>query len=114
MDRDAVLEIYDRLIAKHDGLARKGKATAYTAVNGNMFSFVGPDGEMCIRLPKDEIVAFGKDYANDPVIRHNSVMDGYVAVPKDLLHNYATLTVWFAKSVAFANGLKSKPTKKKN
>ena len=114
MDRDAVLIIYDRLIAQHDGLARKGKANAYTAVNGNMFSFVGPDGEMCIRLPKDEIVAFGKDYANDPVIRYNSVMDGYVAVPETLLADEAILADWFAKSVAFANGLKPKATRKKN
>ena len=114
MDRDAVIAIYDRLIAGHDGLARKGKANAYTAVNGNMFSFVGPDGEMCIRLSKDDIAAFGEDHANDPVIRYGSVMQGYVAVPDALLADEAALANWFARSVAFANALKPKPTKKKN
>lgn len=114
MDRDAVLKVYDRLIAQHDGLARKGKANAYTAVNGNMFSFVGPDGELYIRLSKDDIAAYGNDYANDPVIRYNSVMDGYVAVPEALLASEVTLAEWFAKSVGFANSLKPKPTKKKN
>ena len=114
MDRDAVLTVYDRLIAQHNGLARKGKANAYTAVNGNMFSFVGPDGEMCIRLSKDDIDAYGEHYANDPVIRYNSVMDGYVAVPEGLLKDEAVLAEWFAKSVTFANELKPKPTKKKN
>lgn len=114
MDRDTVIAIYDRLIAGHEGLARKGKANAYTAVNGNMFSFVGPDGEMCIRLSKDDIATYGADYPNDPVIRYNSVMNGYVAVPETLLRNEPVLTDWFGKSVAFARTLKPKPTKKKN
>ncbi len=114
MDRDAVIAIYDRLIAQHDGLVRKGKASAYTAMNGNMFSFVGPDGEMCIRLSKEGIAAYGADYPNDPVIRYNSVMNGYVAVPEALLRDEATLADWFAKSVIFAGTLKPKSTKKKN
>jgi hypothetical protein len=114
MDRDAVIAIYDRLIAKHEGLVRKGKANAYTAANGNMFSFVGPDAELCIRLSKDDIAAYGVDYANDPVIRYNSVMQGYVAVPEDLLMAEDTLSTWFAKSVGFANDLRPKLTKKKN
>ena len=114
MDRDTVLAIYDRLIAAHEGFARKGKATAYTAMNGNMFSFVGPDGKMCIRLSKDDIAGYGDDYANDPVIRYNSVMNGYVAVPIALLEDEVTLAGWFGKSVEFAGGLKPKPTKKKN
>lgn len=112
MDRANVIAIYDRLIAQHDGLARKGKTTAYTAVNGNMFSFVGPDGEMCIRLSDEDRAAYGVDHSNDPVIRYNSVMHGYVAVSNALLQAEDSLALWFAKSVAFANGLKPKPTKK--
>ena len=114
MDRAAIIAIYDRLIAGHAGLTRKGKANAYTAMNGNMFSFVGPDGEMCIRLSKDDIAAFGQDYDNAPVIRYNSVMNGYVAVPAELLADEEALARWFAKSVAFAGTLKAKPTKKGN
>ncbi len=114
MDRDTVISIYDRLIAGHPDLTRKGKATAYTAVNGNMFSFVGPDAEMCIRLAKDDIVAFGDHYSNAPVRRHGSVMNGYVAVADALLNDEAALADWFAKSVAFAKTLKPKPTMKKN
>lgn len=114
MDRAAVIAIYDRLISLHPGLTRKGKATAYTAVNGNMFSFVGPDGEMCIRLSKADIAAYGEVYAHAPVIRYNSVMKGYVAVPPALLADGEALAVWFAKSVAFAGTLKAKPSKKSN
>jgi hypothetical protein len=114
MDHDTVIAIYDRLIAGHLDLTRKGKTTAYTAVNGNMFSFVGPDAEMCIRLSKDDIEAFGDHYSNAPVLRHGSVMNGYVAVADALLNDDVALADWFAKSAAFAETLKPKPTKKKN
>ena len=112
MTRDDVIAIYDLLIAQHAGLKRKGKASAYTAVNGNMFSFVGPDGEMCIRLSKPDIATYGTTYSNAPVIRYNSVMNGYVAVPEALLNDLPALQDWFARSVAFAQTLKPKPTKK--
>jgi TfoX/Sxy family transcriptional regulator of competence genes len=112
-DRPEVIAIYDRILAAHPSLVRKGQATAYTALNGNMFSFVGPDGEMCIRLSKDDIEEFGGVYDNAPVIRYNSVMNGYVAVPEALLRDEAQLGQWFARAVNFANGLKPKPTTKK-
>ena len=112
-DRNAVLAVYDRILADHPQLKRKGKASAYTAVNGNMFSFVGPDGEMCIRLSKDDIAAFGVGHDNSPVLRYNSVMNGYVAVSQALLDDEAALSMWFAKSVAFAENLKPKPTTQK-
>jgi TfoX/Sxy family transcriptional regulator of competence genes len=114
MKRAALITIYDRLIARHAGIARKGKATAYTAMNGNMFSFVGPEGELCIRLSKYDKTAFGDQFGDEPVVRYNSVMDGYVTVPDELLTDHDLLAAWFAKSVAFAADLKPKPTKKKN
>ncbi len=113
-ERDAVLVIYDRLIAEFPDLQRKGKANAYTAINGNMFSFVGPDGEMCLRLSKDDIAAFGADHDNSPVIRYNSVMNGYVAIGADLLRDDKELADWFARSADFARTLKPKATRKKS
>ncbi len=113
MTRDDVVAIYDRLLAAHPELRRKGKTTAYTAMNGNMFSFVGPDGEMCLRLSKEDIAAYGADWDAAPVIRYNSVMHGYVAVSEALLAQEDALTDWFARSVGFARTLKPKPTTKK-
>ena len=92
MDHKDVIAIYDRLIAQHDGVERKGKANAYTAVNGNMFSFVGPDAEMCLRLSKENVALFGETHDASNVIRHNAVMRGYVAVSDDLLANEAELS----------------------
>lgn len=114
MERASVIDLYDRLIARHAGLGRKGKATAYTAMNGNMFSFVGPDGQLCIRLSKADKAAFDGQFGAEPVVRYNSVMDGYVAVTDALLSDEELLSEWFAKSVDFAQSLKPKPTKKKN
>lgn len=113
MEREDVIAVYDRLIAAFPDLKRKGKASAYTAMNGNMFSFVGPDAEMCLRLSKDDIVLYGEVHDASPVIRYNSVMNGYVAVSEQLLRDEASLATWFAKSVSFAQTLKPKPTKKK-
>jgi hypothetical protein len=113
MKRDEVIAIYDGLIAGHPDLARKGKATAYTSMNGNMFSFVGPDAELCLRLSSDDIAAFGQVYDASPVVRYNSVMRGYVAVSQALLLNEAELSGWFSRAVAFARTLKPKPTKRK-
>ncbi|MEY1556618.1 hypothetical protein AB3Y40_13380 [Yoonia sp. R2331] len=113
MDRDTVIAIYDRLIAAHPDLVRKGKTSAYTAMNGNMFSFVGPDCEMCLRMSKDDIADYGADWDASPVIRHNAVMNGYVAVSDALLADEVALAAWFSRSVAFAGTLKPKPTKKK-
>ncbi len=79
-----------------------------------MFSFVGPDAEMCIRLSQKDIAAYGDNNPNDPVIRYGSVMNGYVGIPDAPLLDEPQLVEWFAKSVGFDRGLKPKPTKKKN
>ncbi len=40
-------ELYDRLIATHPKIERKGAAMGYTSLNGHMFSCWGPLG--CLR-----------------------------------------------------------------
>ena len=108
-----VIDVYDRLLTAHPDVQRKGKTTAYTSMNGNMFSFVGPDGEMCLRLSSEQIAAYGAEWDASPVLRHNSVMNGYVAVSQSLLDDEASLAQWFAQSVAFAQTLKPKASTKK-
>ena len=113
MDRDALIALYDRLIAPHEGIVRKGKATAYTAVNGNMFSFVDPEGGFCIRLSEADRTDWAKDWPDDPVLQYGSVMRGYVAVPEALLADEGALAGWFSRSVQGARALKPKPTRRK-
>ncbi len=111
--RDRVVEIYQRLVADYDDLRVKGKKTAYTAMNGNMFSFVDAEGLMCIRLGKKDKAAFEAEHGTGDVIQYGAVMRGYVPVPVAMLDDLAALRVVFALSVANARALKPKPTKKK-
>lgn len=111
--RDRVVEIYRALVAQHDGLAVKGAKTAYTAMNGNMFSFVDGDGLLCIRLSNEDKAAFEAAHGTGDVIQHNSVMRGYVPVPEAMLDDMDALQAVFAKSVANARASKPKPTKRK-
>ncbi len=52
--RDRVLKIYTALVDEYDNIQVKGKKTAYTAMNGNMFSFLDAAGLLCIRLSKED------------------------------------------------------------
>lgn len=111
--RDRVVEIYRALVAEHEELAVKGAKLAYTAMNGNMFSFVDGDGLLCIRLSNEDKAAFEAAYGTGDVIQHGSVMRGYVPVPEVMLGDMAALREVFAQCVVNARSLKPKPTKKK-
>jgi hypothetical protein len=51
----AKVEFYDKLIATHPEIERKGANNPYTSVNGNMFTLLNPPkGELAIRLPEAE------------------------------------------------------------
>jgi hypothetical protein len=56
MDRKPVseeqIEAYDRLLATHPDIERKGKNLLYTSVNGHMFTLFSTDAKLGIRLPK--------------------------------------------------------------
>ena len=111
MDRDAKLAIYRTLVAGFDDLAVKGKASAYTAVNGNMFSFLTPDGLLAFRLSKDDIEAYEADFGPSSVIQYGSVMRGYVEIRDDVIEDEALVAELFQKCVAHGRSLKPKPTK---
>lgn len=110
--RQTEIESYRALVAGFDGIEVKGKKTAYTAIYGNMFSFVDSDGGLCLRLSPDEKLAFEKTHGTGPVVQYGAVMKGYVPVPEGVLADDDTLKTLFSKSFAFAKSLKPKPTKR--
>lgn len=110
--RDQVIEIFKDLVSEYGDIQVKGKKTAYTAMNGNMFAFVDAKGVFCLRLGKEDKAAFEDQYQTGDVVQYGSVMRGYVPVPPVLLHDEAAMISLFAKSVANARSLKPKPTKK--
>ncbi len=107
------LALYEQLVATAPGLVRKGDTVPYTSLNGNMFSYLDKQGQLALRLPPEARAAFLAQYHTPPVAPYGVVQPEYVYVPASLLADTAALQPYFAQSVAYAQGLKTKPTTRK-
>ena len=108
-----VFEKYDTLLKDFPEVERKGATMPYTALNGNMFSFLDKDGMLSLRFSKEEQLAFIKEFETIHSIQHGSIMNGYAIVPESVFNDSKALMAQFAKSLAFVKTLKPKATKKK-
>lgn len=99
------LRLYERLIAVTDGAETKSNfGSAYTAVNGNMYSMISKYGVVGIRLPEADIKAFLDKYRStmfrgDPAWPPSKLM---VAVPDDLLANTKALKPYLELSLRYS------------
>ncbi len=112
MDRVTLLRRYKALVDLHEGIEVKGKKMPYTSLNGNMFSFLSPEGGLCFRLSDADRAEFAKAHGERPVSQYGAVMRGYVDVPDSILTDDVALEALFARCVSHARSLKPKPTKK--
>jgi hypothetical protein len=103
---------YERLIATLPEVDRKGAALPYTSVNGNMFTLLGGEGVMGMRLAAGDREAFMREHGAKLYEAYGAVMKEYVAVPGAMLADTAALAPWLVKSWSYAQGLKPKPTKR--
>ena len=103
---------YDRLLATHPKVERKGKNLLYTSVNGHMFTLFSSHGTLGIRLPKAEREAFLVEFDTTLLPSHGAVMREYVAIPDALLEDTATLEPYLSMSYDYVSSLKPKPTTK--
>jgi hypothetical protein len=85
MNASSIVELYDRLLGPDTRHERRGKTLPYTSANGHMYSFVGADGQVCLRLPEDARRAFREHHGGGDVVQHGRLMKEYVAVPPALL-----------------------------
>ncbi|MFO1031988.1 MAG: hypothetical protein U1F60_13000 [Planctomycetota bacterium] len=113
MNRDRVLQIYERMVGSQPGIEVKGASTRYTSMNGNMFSFVTAEGGIALRLGEADGAVFRADHGTAEVVQHGATLRGYVLVPAALLAQPAELAKWFAASVANARTLPTKATTRK-
>jgi hypothetical protein len=102
--------LYEAVLATIPAIERKGATMPYTAVNGNMFSLLTPDGTMALRLPEGERESFLEKHDTALVEQYGVVMKEYVRVPPALLHNTRALAKYLALSYEYACSLKAKPT----
>ena len=86
----------------------------YTSLNGHMFSFLDKDGNMGLRLPKDEREEFLLKYNSKIMEQYGRQMKEYVVVPYDLLKDTKSLSEYLQKSYEYISTLKPKPTKRKS
>lgn len=108
------LAAYDAALVAVIGEDHKGAANPYSSLNGNMFSFLGKEGELALRLGEAEREEFMAAYDAQLAMNHNTVMKEYVAVPDDMLRSQAEETArWLQRSYDYAKTLKPKPTKRK-
>jgi hypothetical protein len=108
----AQIALYEKLLATQPGLERKGAAMPYTSLNGHMFSFLTADGKLALRLSAEDRSDFLSKYKTKLVEQHGAVMKEYVTVPDALLKKTKGLSPYLAKSIAYIETLKPKPTKK--
>jgi len=108
----AKLECYQRLIATVPDLTLKGAANPYTAINGNMSSYLHPRGEMALRLPPKIREAFLAEHNATLFEAYGVVQKEYVTVPDGLLADTDRLRPYFEASYAYVSQLKPKPTRK--
>ena len=102
------LELYEKLIATHSKLERKGAAHPYTSLNGHMFTYLDQTGTLGIRLPKDELEAFLKKYKTSLFKSYGVVKKDWVTVPDTLLKNTKELKKYLEISYKFVGTLKPK------
>src|SRR2546423_13404947 len=99
---------YDTLLASKPRIERKGATIPYTSANGKMFTYLSPSGDLRLRLPDEERIAFMKKYRTEPVVQHGVVMKDWVAVPASLFARIAELRPYLEKSRTYAVRLGSK------
>src|ERR1700761_9352606 len=104
------VRLYEALIASLPGVERKGATFPYTSLNGNMFSILSAEGVMGLRLGKADREAFLSHHVAKVLQSHGAVMAEYVAVPDALLADAGVMAPYVAKSFAYAQTLKPKPT----
>lgn len=99
--------LYDALIDSNAQVVRKA-TNLYTALNGNIFSFLDETGTLNLRLGKEDCAAFLIEFDTRLSIQYNSVMTDYVVVPDALLRDTPALIKYFDMSFHYASSLKPK------
>lgn len=103
--------LYERLIETVEGVRAKSNfGSAYTAVNGNMYSMISKHGVVGIRLPEPDRSAFLADHQTE-LFRGDPAWPPareFVAVPDALLHDTQALRPYLERSYRYVQTLSPK------
>ena len=107
-----VLARYDAILATRTDVARKGATMPYTSINGNMFSFLTPEGTLALRLSPADRARFLVQHPDATVEQHGRLLKEYVAVPDELFARTDALAKLFGLAADHVASLPPKPTKR--
>ncbi|MCB0737651.1 MAG: hypothetical protein KDC92_09070 [Bacteroidetes bacterium] len=112
MEAQKIKEIYTTAIKNHPLLELKGKNMLYTSLNGHMHTTITKEGEMGIRLAKEDRKAYEDKYGPSAVISYGATLREYVKINDEVLANQNELNELLTKSLNYIKTLEPKPTKK--
>ncbi|CAN5249809.1 hypothetical protein BH18ACT5_BH18ACT5_15300 [soil metagenome] len=108
------VELYRKLLASVEGIDTKSNfGSAYTAINGNMYTIISKHGVVGIRLPEPTLSEFLSRYSTD-LFRGDPAWPPakeFVAVPEELLADTKTLRPYLEASLGYVRSLRPKPGK---
>jgi len=102
------LKIFDQLVDKHPEIERKGKTMPYASANGHMFALLNKEGELGIRLSKEQSRKFMEKYQTTGFKSHGANMRGYVLIPNELLEDLDTLVGYLDEGYQYVKSLEPK------
>jgi len=111
------VELYMRLLDSVPEIDSKSNfGSAYTAINGNMYTIFSKHGVVGIRLPEPERSEFLMRYSSELFRGDPSWPPAkeFVAVPDHLLEKTEALTPYLESSLRYVKQMKPKPTKKRS
>lgn len=97
-----------KAIVEQAGVELKGKTVPYTSDNGHMFSQLNKDGEIGIRLSKEEEKAFKEKYQADQFMSYGAKMHGYVKIPEELMGQIELVSEYMKSGHKFVLSLEPK------
>jgi hypothetical protein len=110
------VELYMRLLDSVPEIDSKSNfGSAYTAINGNMYTMISKHGVVGIRLPEPERSEFLDRYSSELFRGDPSWPPAkeFVAVPDHLLEETETLTPYLELSLRHVKEMKPKPARPK-
>lgn len=109
--------LYRKLLDSVEGVDTKSNfGSAYTAIDGNMYTMISKHGVVGIRLPEPERSAFLEEHATD-LFRGDPAWPPakeFVAVPDGLLADTEALKPYLESSLRYVRTLKPKPNKSRS
>ena len=108
MKREEKVKLYDTIIEAHPVSTRKGKNNPYTSMNGHMYSMVTKEGQVAIRMSKDERIQYMEEVNPNEVVTYNTMMKEYIEISDELLQDQDAVLSLLDQSIEYIKTLKPK------